>query len=118
MSKMTNNSFMRAYHDLIDWNVKFLAKDYEPIEAAVLDDLLSVIPEEWGLEEGHWIEGYLDFCPKCGCVDKRGTDNMATYPEAFYKTYCASCGFLLAMVDNSPCCMWYQYKDNDYKVEI
>lgn len=111
-------SLTKAYNAIIDWNACHLGSDYEAIDQKVLQPIFDIIPDEWNLEEGHWIEAYLQFCPKCGCIETRTTDNMASYPEAYYKTLCRHCDFLISMVDNSPCCVWYQYKEDGYEVSI
>lgn len=115
------SSLMEAYNKIVDWNASFIGQEYQPIDVEIMKPIFDLLPnDEDGtvLDEGHWLEAYLNFCPECGSFKTRGTDNMATYPEAYYKTFCGDCGFLVSMVDNSPCAVWYQYKSNDFKVEI
>lgn len=43
------------------------------------------------------------FCPWCGCEKFGGASgNMAAYPELLENVYCARCGEVVMMADNSP----------------
>jgi len=113
------STLTKAYNQIVDWNANFIGKEYEPIEKNVIQPILELIPNEMeDVDEYSWITYYLGFCPECGCLDSRSTDNMASYPEQYTKTICSSCGFTLGMVDNSPYAAWYQFKDNSFKVEL
>lgn len=59
------------------------------------------------------IEPY-EFCPKCGCTVTRETGNMATYPESFIKVFCARCGFLVKIQDNSPWMHCLEFPEDNY----
>lgn len=115
-----SRTFTQAYNDLVDWNAKYIGKKYEAVESSVMQPIFDVLPEgeDDVLPEGHWLEQYLDFCPMCGSFESQSTGNMAVYPEAYYVTSCASCGFRLGVVDNSPPQSWYNYKSNHFEAEL
>lgn len=112
--------FIEAYHHLVEWNIDYLGKEYEEVPQSVLQPILNSIPfnedGESPIEEGHWFEQYLEFCPQCGCMDNCSTENMAEYPEAYYKTTCKNCDYLLRLVDNSRPAYWWHF--SDFRVEI
>lgn len=58
------------------------------------------------------------FCPKCGSKKMYSTENMASYPEMWVKTFCSKCNFLLCLIDNSPPMVWAEYKYNDYVIDF
>lgn len=113
-------SFIEAYHNLVEWNISYIGKDYEEAPQSVLKPLLDNIPFDGDgeslIKEGHWLEQYLYFCPQCGCMDSDSTGNLAEYPEAYYRTTCRSCGYLLVLVDNSLPVAWWLC--SDFKVDI
>lgn len=58
----------------------------------------------------------FEFCPKCGCSASRSTENLAGYPECYIQSFCARCGFLVAVVDNSPRIHCLTYKEFKYEL--
>ena len=57
----------------------------------------------------------FEFCPKCGCQEINRTGNMVAPPEVYDKAFCARCGFLVAMADNSP--YYHCLESQDYLIE-
>ena len=43
-----------------------------------------------------------EFCPKCGCRNCTSTGNLESHPCVYIRNYCARCGYMVAMADNSP----------------
>lgn len=43
------------------------------------------------------------FCPKCGCNESYTVNYACEYPEVWNESFCARCGTLIEMQDNSPC---------------
>ncbi len=54
------------------------------------------------------------YCPKCGCVVYKSTNNMAEYPEVWISYTCLRCGYEVASEDNSPFvhCLSYTIPEN------
>jgi len=57
------------------------------------------------------------FCPKCGCEAVRYTGNMVEYPERYDKGFCARCGFLVVLSDNSPYYHALEFSEYNYEIE-
>lgn len=62
------------------------------------------------------IEPY-EFCPKCGCTMIISTGNMSAYPESYVKNFCARCGYLVALQDNSPWMSCLEFPENNYVID-
>ena len=73
------------------------------------DDGVELTDEQ--MEKAH-------FCPQCGGKKMHSTDNMAPYPECYIKTFCSNCGFLIALVDNSPTMVWAEFKHNNWVIDL
>lgn len=91
------------------WNRKH-RKDFVAVPEDVLSAALATIEPSDEYE--------LSFCPKCGCTRSRTTENMASYPEQWVKTTCSNCDFLLGEIDNSEYQHCFDYKEDNYVIEI
>jgi predicted RNA-binding Zn-ribbon protein involved in translation (DUF1610 family) len=67
--------------------------------------------------KGHNVEPFW-FCPKCGCTVSRWTDRSVEYPQKYSRCNCSKCGFLVALIDNSPTIHCFEYKDYDYNIDL
>lgn len=76
----------------------------------------EVVIEENEYPEPATIKPVGEFCPKCGCHWAQPTGNMTSYPDHYEEWHCMRCGFLVAMIDNSPYMHALEFKDFDYEI--
>ena len=62
---------------------------------------VEIIKSASTMYENPIIKPYA-FCPKCGCVEMKGTGNLSAYPEHWEYFHCLRCNYIVAYIDNSP----------------
>lgn len=81
-------------------------------------DIMDRLPSNEDDYEESKLYDECTFCPKCGSKKMRSTDNMAAYPECWIKTFCGNCDFLIGLVDNSPYMGWWDFKYNNWVIDL
>ena len=57
-------------------------------------------------------------CPKCRCGKTETTGNMVEYPDHYQKWWCAHCGWLVGLVDNSHHISCWAFKHNNFVIDF
>lgn len=57
-------------------------------------------------------------CPKCRCGKKETTGNMVSYPDHYQKWFCKHCGWLVGLIDNSFYISCWEFRGNNFEIEV